>query len=50
MINIDCLTLGQEFKDVDGNIFKVVSNFSQINKLFVELERIIPEPPDPIKE
>lgn len=51
MINIDCLTIGCEFKDVDGNIFKVSSNFSQINKLFVELERVTPEPSaDIIKE
>lgn len=39
MLNIDVLTLGNEFKDADGNIFKVASNFSEKNKLFIELEK-----------
>lgn len=40
MINIDTLTIGSEFKDSDGNIYKVTSNFSQINRLYVELDRV----------
>lgn len=37
MLNIDVLTLGNEFKDADGNIFKITSNFSDKDKLYVEL-------------
>ena len=50
MINIDVLTLGCEFKDVDGDIFKVTSNFSEGKKLFVELEKVATEDSQIIKE
>lgn len=39
MLNIDTLTLGNEFKDADGNIFKVTSNFSETDKIFIELQK-----------
>lgn len=42
MINIDTLILGNEFKDNDGNTFKVTSNFSEGNKLYVELVKVEP--------
>lgn len=44
MINIDTLTMGNEFKDEHGDTFKVVSNFSENNKIFVELEKVVNEP------
>jgi len=37
MINIDTLTLGNPFKDDNGNIYEVTSNFSEKGKIFVEL-------------
>jgi hypothetical protein len=50
MLHIDTLTLGNDFKDNDGNIFKVSSNFSEGNKIFVELAKVDNEPLEPIKE
>lgn len=46
MLNIDTLTLGNEFKDADGKIYKVESNFSENGKIYIELkveEQLIPE-------
>lgn len=40
MINIDVLTLGNEFKNNDGELFKVTSNFSEGDKIFVELFKV----------
>lgn len=42
MINIDTLSLGCEFKDDNGNAFKVISNFSEGKKIFCELELVEP--------
>lgn len=42
MLNIDTLTLGNEFKDNDGEIFKVTSNFSDKDKLYVEITKVTP--------
>lgn len=40
MPNIDILTLGNEFKDNNGKVWKVTSNFSQNeNKILVEIEK-----------
>jgi len=41
MLNVDVLTVGAEFKNDSGEILKVVSNFSDEKKVFVELEKII---------
>lgn len=43
MINIDTLTLGNEFKDADGLVFKVTSNFSEGDKLYIELSKVANE-------
>lgn len=48
MISIDTLTLGNEFKDAQGEIYKVTSNFSEGKKLYVELEK--QEAVDPAQE
>jgi hypothetical protein len=40
MINIDNLTLGNEWKNDSNEVFKVTSNFSDGKKLYVELELI----------
>ncbi len=50
MINIDILTLGCEFKDSNGEIYKVTSNFSQNKKLFVELDKVEHEEIEPLIE
>jgi len=50
MINIDVFTLGNEFKDEGGNIYKVSSNFSDERKIFVELTPVLVEPEELIKE
>lgn len=34
------LTIGTEFKGNDGESYKVSSNWSEKNKIFVELEKI----------
>ena len=39
MTNIDVLTLGNELKNDSNEIFKVVSNFSEGSKIFIELQR-----------
>ena len=44
MLNIDTLTLGNELKDADGNIYKVVSNWGEKNKLYIELEQVEIQP------
>ena len=38
MLNIDVLTIGNVFKDDNGNEWKIVSNFSD-KKIYVELEK-----------
>lgn len=43
MVHIDILTLNNEFKDNDGRTWKVSSNFSDKNKLYVELEVVTPQ-------
>jgi hypothetical protein len=51
MISIDTLTLGNEFKDADGSIWKVTSNFSQNeSKILVELEKKVVEFDLPLSE
>ena len=41
MLNIDVLTLGNELKDNDGNIWKVTSNFSENEKkILVEISKV----------
>ena len=42
MVNIDVLTLGNELKNDSNEIFKVVSNFSEGKKIFIELELVAP--------
>ncbi len=42
MVNIDLLTLGNEFKDMDGNIYKVVGNISEGDEIMVRLEKVVP--------
>lgn len=37
------LTLGTEYKGNDGETYKVVSNFSEGSKLYVELKVVEPE-------
>lgn len=39
MVNIDLLTLGNEMKDAQGDIYKVISNFSEGKKIYIELEK-----------
>jgi hypothetical protein len=47
MINIDIFSLGNEFKSDCGEMFKVISNFSEGKKIFIELEKAEPvEPPE----
>ena len=48
MVNIDILTVGNEFKDADGEIYKVQSNFSEEGKIYVELVKV--EPAELIEE
>lgn len=43
MLNIDVLTLGCEFKDSDVNTWKVTSNFSETNKLLIEVSKVAEE-------
>ena len=49
MLHIDVLTQGNEFKNTDGEIYKVSSNFSEKDKIFVELTKV-EEPEELIKE
>lgn len=43
MLNIDTLTLGNPFKDNDGNEWKITSNFSQNKKkILIELDLVEP--------
>ena len=47
MLNIDIFTLGNPFKDDSGNDWNVTSNFSEKNKLFIEITKAEPvEPPE----
>lgn len=48
MLNIDTFTLGNSFKDDQGNEWRVTSNFSQNeNKILIEVSK---ETLEPIKE
>ena len=41
------LTIGTEYKGNDGESYKVSNNFSDKNKMYIELERVEPvEPPE----
>jgi len=40
MLNVDTLTVGAEFKNDSGEVLKVVSNFSDEKKVYVELEKV----------
>ncbi len=49
MINIDIFTLGNEFKDDTGNIYKVISHLGEGKKIYIELELVVPVN-EPLKE
>ena len=40
MLNIDNLTLGNEWKNDSNDIYKITSNFSEGNKIYIELEKV----------
>lgn len=40
MISIDTLTLGNEFKNSQGEIYQVISNMSDENKIYIELKKV----------
>jgi len=42
MLHIDNLTIGNEFKDSSGEIYKVTSSFGDGKKMYIELERVEP--------
>lgn len=42
MLHIEVLTYGNEFKDSQGKIYKVTSNFPDRDKILIELELVEP--------
>ena len=50
MLSIDTLTVGNEFKTAQGEIYQVTSNFSDKDKIFIELHKADNEVEELIKE
>lgn len=42
MLHIEVLTYGNEFKDSQGVIWKVATNYPDKDKIIIELERVEP--------
>lgn len=40
MINIDVLTVGNEFKNADGDIFKVTGNVADDKEILITLKKV----------
>lgn len=51
MLHIDILTVGNEFKNDQGDIFKITSNMNDGKKGFVEYEKVeVVVPPEELIE
>ncbi len=42
MLHIEVLTYGNEFKDSQGKIWKVASNYPDKDKILIELVEVVP--------